>query len=166
MGNFSTAMTTSDSEDNIATHSNPARKSRADFIISAPIDFNDGEIRWEQFWAKQLGGGEYEICCIPFFTYGIALGDIVITKPRSGKEYVVNSVVRTSGRRLLRFWLGDAPAQQAIAFADWLLSHELSFECSSKNLIAVDVPDDSAKATLIEDFERSFSNSGILMEEG
>lgn len=42
------------------------------------IDSDDGE-RSEQLFARQLGPHRFELCCIPFFTYVLSLGDIVET---------------------------------------------------------------------------------------
>jgi hypothetical protein len=38
----------------------------------------------------------FEICCIPFFVYGLALGDWVETQPHNGKRFVVRNVVKRS----------------------------------------------------------------------
>lgn len=53
----------------------------------------------EQVWLREkAGGGDYEICCIPFYAYGLALGDVV-EKTDSG---AVGRLVSTVGPRVLR----------------------------------------------------------------
>lgn len=57
----------------------------------------------EQMWARTTGDGMYEICCIPFFTYGIALGHVVTWNNDSG----VASVVRPGGHKVIRAVFAD-----------------------------------------------------------
>ena len=38
---------------------------------------------FEQLWTRTDDQRQFEICCIPFFTYGIALGDVVTWDPVS-----------------------------------------------------------------------------------
>ncbi|WP_326674390.1 DUF6193 family natural product biosynthesis protein [Streptomyces sp. NBC_01257] len=40
-----------------------------------PFDL-DGQV--EQLWLKAVNDGSYEVACIPFSAYGIALGDVVL----------------------------------------------------------------------------------------
>ena len=48
------------------------------------------------------------MCCIPFFVFDLALGDVVATSPREGRKYVVDKVVEPSGRYVFRVWFGES----------------------------------------------------------
>jgi hypothetical protein len=81
-----------------ATHSIPAWRSRANFLIRADLADHGLAGRMEQLWARKIDNNTFEICCIPFFTYGIALGDMVETD--SG--YFIRRVTEKGGHRTLR----------------------------------------------------------------
>lgn len=94
-------------QDNIATHDFPAWREKADFIIASRLGEELGIadlLQWEQLWARKLDGSTFELCCIPFFTYGFALGDVVETKPFESRTYVVERVIRHSGHRTFRVY--------------------------------------------------------------
>ena len=61
-------------------HLNPVWREKANFIIGAVVPSlknNPKEKVWEQLWARKIDNDHYEICCIPMFAYGLALGDVV-----------------------------------------------------------------------------------------
>jgi hypothetical protein len=35
------------------------------------------KVTTEQLWARQVGDRHFELCCIPYFVYDLALGDVV-----------------------------------------------------------------------------------------
>ena len=88
--------------DNTAAHSAPVWRSKANFLIHVDLSQAGMAGRWEQLWALRLGGNKFEICCLPFFTYGIALGDTVETQVYSENGHIVSKVIRKSGHQLLR----------------------------------------------------------------
>lgn len=59
----------------IATHQEAVWRDRADYIIRVDLADHGMPGSAEQMWTRATSDGMYEICCIPFFTYGIALGD-------------------------------------------------------------------------------------------
>jgi hypothetical protein len=61
--------------DSIATHDYPAWRAQANYLIMADLSPWGLQDRWEQLWASQVAEDEFILCCIPFFTYGMALGD-------------------------------------------------------------------------------------------
>src|SRR5437016_12137654 len=61
-------------------HPEPVWRERADFIISAPLLLEEG--RAEQLSAWHEEDHLFEICCIPFFVFDVALGDVVETNAR------------------------------------------------------------------------------------
>ena len=127
-----------------ARHEDPVWRERSDFVIAAAIASDSADR--EQLWAKQLSDDTFEICCIPFFVYDLALGDVVQTAPEGGRRYMVDKVVRPSGRFVFRVWLGDS-FQPRHEIAGQLEAIGAVLEWSSPNLLAVDAADeDLAKA--------------------
>ena len=111
-------------------HPEPVWRERADFIIGAPL-LEEG--RAEQLWARQVEDHLFEICCIPFFVFDVALGDVVETNA----HHDIVDVVQRSGRFVFRVWFGEAfhPRQE---IADQLSDFGALLEWSSVNLLAVD----------------------------
>jgi hypothetical protein len=92
-----------------AVHEAPVWRERADFVIGAQLP---EEGRAEQLWARRLEGQQFEICCIPFFLYDVALGDVVETDA----AYDLTRVMEPSGRLVFRIWFGDSfHPRQAVA---------------------------------------------------
>ena len=58
----------------------------------------------------KFGDTEFEVCCIPLLLYDISLGDIVATDA----DYLLDRVVRPSGRYTFRVWFGDDGAGPAL----------------------------------------------------
>src|SRR6266550_5216238 len=112
-------------------HPEPVWRERADFIISAPLLLEEG--RAEQLSAWHGEDHLFEICCVPFFVFDVALGDVVETNARHDSV----DVVQRSGRFVFRVWFGESfhPRQE---IADQLSDLGALLEWSSDNLLAVD----------------------------
>lgn len=107
-------------------------------IDLAPFGFPDLN---EQIWLKQVGEARYEVRCVPFRAYGIALGDEV--ELHDGR--FVSRVVQDSGRRVLRiFFTNPRPLENGDdareALTRELDSAGLLSEWSGDRHIAIDVP--------------------------
>ncbi len=124
----------------IAIHDAQVWKDSANFLIFADLSTTELPGRWEQLWARQVGDAEFELCCVPYFTYGLALGDRVRTHASSGKRYVIADVHVKSGRRVFRLWLKKASVQGRERVHKYLESQSPLHEWSSDNLVAIDVP--------------------------
>lgn len=83
-----------------AAHANPVKRPRRSVMLRAIVDDVGPGENFEQLWSKRVGDDLFEICCIPFFVYDIALGDVVQADPESG--HVIRSVVRRSGNGVAR----------------------------------------------------------------
>ncbi|NOV98762.1 hypothetical protein HDG69_003357 [Isoptericola halotolerans] len=57
-----------------SVHDEPAWRERASFIVHAALPEQG---RYEQLWCRQVSDDTFEVCCIPFFLYDVALGDLV-----------------------------------------------------------------------------------------
>lgn len=144
-------------------HQDPVWRERSNFIINAELAEKDRPRRFEQLFAKQVGEDRFEICCIPFFVYDVALGDVVVTSPRGGRKYVVDKVVEPSGRYVFRVWFGESfhPRDEIAAELRALGS---IIEWSSRNLLAVDAVD-REHAQLVADFLAEREQAGHLVYE-
>lgn len=118
-----------------AVHTDPVWRDRADFVIGAELA---GEERAEQLWAKRLGEKRFEVCCIPFFLYDVALGDVVSTD----SEFNVTGVAIPSGRYVFRVWFGGS-LDLRDEVTSRLAEIGAQMEWSSPRLLAVDAADDS-----------------------
>jgi len=72
----------------IATHTEPVLRAEADFLIHAGLAEFGMPGRSEQLWVKKLGGDHFQICCLPFFTYGIAPRDVVFATPGESEQFM------------------------------------------------------------------------------
>jgi hypothetical protein len=160
-------------ETKIATHSDPVWRDRANFILMARMDDFD-EVRWEQLFAKRLTENHFEICCIPFFVYDLALGDEVETEVDGEFAWVVQRVVKDAGQYTFRVWFGDAPGLSGDLHHHREIYHEVSerlhklgclSEWYSPNLLAVSAASDmsGAVADYLWELEQT---RGIVYETG
>ncbi|MEU7506465.1 DUF4265 domain-containing protein [Streptomyces lavendulae] len=120
--------------------------------------------RWNSCgWS--LSDGTYSIACIPFRTYGLALGDQV----RLSEDDEVSEVVGLSSHRVLRMllmpdsvpeWLGATTDRiKAEIDAAGLLS-----EWSGDRHVAVDIPAPANPSKLFEVMEREVSAGRAFWE--
>jgi hypothetical protein len=144
-------------------HQEPIWRDRANFIINAALPETDRPHRFEQLWARQLEGNKFEVCCIPFFLYNIALGDIVLTVARGELKYVVDQMIRHAGHYTFRVWF-DPSFHSRDEITSTLMNMGALLERSSTNLLAVDAPDlHHAKA--VANFLAEREQRGQLMYE-
>lgn len=143
-----------------STHKEPARRERANFIINAKLP-QDG--RFEQLWARQISEDVFELCCIPFFLYDIALGDIVQTGHEGGRKYMFVRVVQPSGHYVFRAHFGRS-ASPGDEVVERLTELGAVTEWSSASLLAIDAID-LDHAQQIADFLKVRSDSGQLIYE-
>jgi hypothetical protein len=144
-------------------HPDPVWRERANFIIHAELSEKDRPKRFEQLWARKLDERRFEVCCIPFFVFDIALGDVVATSPKGGRKYVVTKVVQPSGRYVFRVWFGQS-FQPRDEVADEVKALGSLIEWSSQNLLAVDAADQS-RAQLVADLLMKHEKAGRLVYE-
>jgi hypothetical protein len=86
----------------IATHDEPVARERTNYIVRLDLAADGMPGHFEQMWTRTEDKQRFELCCIPFFTYGLSLGD-VITVGEHG-AYRVDS---KAGHRTLRFAIQD-----------------------------------------------------------
>jgi hypothetical protein len=107
--------------------------------------------RWEQLWVRKLSVEEFEICCIPFFTYGVALGDTILAGRQGSLEWVLQRVLRKSGHRHVRVAVTNRASSTELHEALHGVAASLPFahEWRGPGFLAIDIPpgDDSGRVT-------------------
>lgn len=150
-------------DDVFSVHSEPVWRDRADFIINASLPEAG---RFEQLWARQIAPEEVEVCCIPFFLYDVALGDVVRTSAQFGREYVLDHVARRSRRQVFRaFFELSAPIRRG-EVAEFLTSKGVLWEWSSNRLLAIDAVDAQQASTVDACLSSLFAGDGVIYERG
>ncbi|MFD0378918.1 DUF4265 domain-containing protein [Streptomyces sp. NPDC127112] len=130
-------------------HEQPVARASTNYIARADLaPFGlDGQV--EQLWLKAVNDGSYEVACIPFSAYGIALGDVVVL---NDDDYVIE-VVRNSWHRTLRLlFIPDLPPADLQKATDEIkteiIAADLQSEWNGTRLVAVDVPPDTEPSKL------------------
>lgn len=151
----------------VITHENPAWRERANFIIVAKLDeeaVQKGFV-WEQLWARELGENMFEICCIPFFYYGIALGDIVATRPDEQKRFVISERLKTRGHFTLRVWFRDKVDEslvESIESAGCMIERRFR----TARLISIDAPSLKIRSELEQILDSFAIGDTLFWENG
>jgi len=123
----------------IAIHDSPVWRDRANYILQADLGAHGLPGRFEQLWSRDLGEGRFEICCLPFFTYGYALGDVVRLEPSTGPfETVLGPIVTRSERALLRVAFRGQADQHEDLHAS-LAASDRPHEWRGGGLVAIDI---------------------------
>lgn len=107
--------------------------------------------RFEQLWTKKVGESQFEVCCVPFFLYDLALGDTVETAPQGERQYVLSRVVTRSGRFVFRVFFERLQYRYRDATVEGLQTLGAQVEWSSPSLLAVDARD-QAHAQQVADY--------------
>jgi hypothetical protein len=120
-----------------AVHPDPVWRDRSNFTIRADLTPYGMPGSFEQMWTRTDDQREYEVCCIPFFTYGIALGDVVTWDPIS---HLVE-VATPSGRQNIRIAFLDKSKAAAshTSVLGALVSAGCLIEFSSDGYGAIDI---------------------------
>lgn len=145
----------------IASHAEPAWRDRADFIIVADISESQDKVEREQLWARQIADYRFEICCIPFFAYDLALGDEVETD----ENYLIKQVARSSGRFVFRVWFeSESTPLHREKVVDAVRKFGCTIEWPSQHLLAIDAPAADA-AKKVADYLHARQTAGYLTYE-
>jgi hypothetical protein len=87
----------------IATHDEPAARGRSNFIVRLNLAADGMPDHFEQMWTRTEDQQLHELCCIPFFPYGLSLGDVIALTDDQG-SYRIEA---KSGHRTLRIAVQD-----------------------------------------------------------
>lgn len=130
-----------------AVHREPIWRDRSNFIIATEVDPADTNVVTEQLWARKVDDRHFELCCIPFFAYDLALGDVV----EVDAEYMVRRVSTSSGRFVFRVYFERGHHGNRDATVEGLKALGAQVEWSSPSLLAVDARD-QAHAQQVADY--------------
>lgn len=146
-----------------ARHHNPVWQERADFIITALISIEPNKNEWEQLWARRVHGNHFEVCCIPFFTYDLSLGDEV----EVDENHVFCRVSKPSGHFTFRAWFGESnDPEDRNRLSELLRTMHCEFEWSSANLMAIDAATHEIAVTIAEMLAELQADGKLTFETG
>jgi hypothetical protein len=150
----------------IAIHEDPLWRAKGNFVINADLAAHGMPGRWEQLWARKVSEDRFELCCIPFFTYGMRLGDIVRTAPASGKQFMVQEVVQAGGRINVR--LAVSVGDERDSLTPKLLSDITKVGCGAEvfkpGYIAIDIPTEEQEQQLLTLLDPLVASDRITLE--
>jgi hypothetical protein len=146
-------------------HEQPVGRAWTNYIARADLAPFGLDGQAEQLWLKAVNDGSYEVACIPFATYGIALGDVVVL---NDDDYV-SEVVRTSWHRTLRLlFTPDLPPvdlqKAADAIKTEIIAADLLSEWNGARFVVVDVPPDVEPSKLFAVMEAAVSAGQAFWE--
>lgn len=148
---------------NIATHKHPAWITKADCIIRISLDDHEMLGRSEQLWAREISEHVFELCCIPFFPYGFALGDYV----EVDEEYWIQRIVEKKGHRTLRIAVADDNPQSDEnhrVLHSWVENTKHDYEFHTSAYLAVDLPPDCKEIEFDEQMAKLELSGDIAVE--
>jgi hypothetical protein len=151
-----------DATDFIAVHLSPVWGDKANFKIFADISADDHKSEWEQLWVRNTANHTYEICCIPFFTYGLSLGDIVSIDDR----LILTSTVKKSDHRTLRIWFAETPELTASDLGAKIFELGFPIEWQSTKMLAISALRQEKLNQLIEFLDSETLSNPIQYELG
>jgi hypothetical protein len=85
------------------TQDEPAARSRANYVLRLSLAAGGLPGRYEQVWTRTEDKVSFELCCIPFFAYGLSLGDVIRRTTDDGDYEIVSK----GGHRTIRFAIQD-----------------------------------------------------------
>ena len=132
----------------IATHKSPAWGPRSNFIIRADLGNHGLPGAFEQLWARKIDSTHFEICCIPFFTYGLSLGD----KVESNDQYTIQKITEKSGHKTLRVAVASQEKQDKLheVLHHWVEQMGFTYEWYSTGYLAVDLPPETRDVDIFQ----------------
>jgi hypothetical protein len=113
-------------------------------LVKVFVNLHDAPFETESFWAKPLGGDEYELRNSPWYAFDLHFYDVVRAVPdQPGEKPRIREVVRRSGHKTLRVLfppeVGEAERLEVLrSLHRWRGFHE---NCDGR-LYAIDVEPD------------------------
>jgi hypothetical protein len=138
------------------THATPVWRDRADALVQAQLEEVDNS---EQLWCRSLGDDKFEVCCIPFYLYNVALGDIILAP-----DFHFQKVVAPSGRFVFRVFMEEHQRGLRESFVAELDRVEALTEWYSAGLMSIDAPD-LEQAETISTWLLEHQRRGLLVYE-
>ncbi|MFF7679029.1 DUF4265 domain-containing protein [Actinacidiphila glaucinigra] len=131
------------------SHDDPAWRGGQHRLAMVNLARFDLEGMLEQLWLREVGGGEgYEICCIPFYTYGLALGDVVSVDETGNISHLVRKTGRLALRVLFDALRSSLDGRDSLRGA--VASAGLLSEWNGDHHVAIDMPNASVAQSLLD----------------
>src|SRR5262249_51228047 len=113
-------------------------------LVKVFIELNDAPFETEFFWAKPLGGDEYQLRNSPWFAFDLHFYDVVRAVPdQPGEKPRIVGVVRRSGHKTLRvLFPPEVTEQERLDMLNSLHRWRAFHEHCNGTLYAVDVEPD------------------------
>jgi hypothetical protein len=148
----------------VVAHDHPIWRDRADFLIQvdlAPWGLAGGP---EQLWARRVAVDRFEICCVPYFPYGIRLGDVVQTA--AGAPWWYERVVIPGDRLNLRFVVAREESLETLdhIVCGVLEDGRCAYERWQRGYVAADVPSPQSEMVVMAAL-RPYLTTGDLCVE-
>ena len=147
------------------THADPVWRHRSNWIVQVDLTpYGFDADTFEQLWVRTDDESSFEVCCIPFFTYGIALGDLI----ELDRDSRVASVVHRSGRKVIRVAFGGR-AEAAIRHEQLhglLVTSGALHEFSSSGYVSVDLQDQRQADAVVSALQPLVDAGAIMWEWG
>lgn len=151
-------------EPRIATHSDPVWRARTNYIVQLDLTEHGMAGNFEQCWTRTEDQRLFELCCIPFFTYGHSLGDVLEIDLGTGRH----RIHRKGGHQTIRIAFTDdyeAHAQHQRLHGALVDDAECLVEVRhGGHYAAIDI-DDPLKAALVIDILTPLHDAGHLIWE-
>lgn len=131
-----------------ATHTDPVWRERANFIVQVDLQHHGmASGAYEQLWTRTGDQIAFEVCCLPFFTYGIALGDVIVWNDVDRQAVVTHR----SGRRIIRCAFANRvdAATEHEAFHGSVVSTGALVEFHGPGFAAIDINSDESLGAVL-----------------
>lgn len=123
-------------------HESPVGRTSSNYLAMVDLEPFGFAGSLEQIWLRPLDGKAYEVSCIPFRVYGLALNDVV-ELDSDGKQII--GVLKRSGHRVFRVFLAPSlsvPESDEVrnSITRAIIDDVLKAEWSGDRHVAIDVP--------------------------
>ncbi|MGW1008070.1 DUF4265 domain-containing protein [Streptomyces sp. NPDC002520] len=132
-------------------HEDPVGMGAHNFIANANLARYGFPGLMEQVWLKPLEDGQYEVRCIPFRVYGLALFDRVVLDAENRLKEVASRSGHRCRRVLFPEWdTAQEGAEMVSSISAAISSRGLLYEWSGNRHLAIDVPPGNSQVDEIE----------------
>lgn len=149
----------------LITHANPLWATRADSVVFVDLR------KWglsgvEELPSHYVGGSFHELCCVPFFSYGLKLGDVVEATPAENDAMFVAKVAKPSNRLNIRLAVRNEKETDAVTrrILGLLAQAECGSEMWQPGYVAADVPTPASETMVLRGLQ-ALVDHGLLTIE-
>lgn len=119
----------------------------------------------ETLWAEPVGSSEYQLENVPFYAFGVSLGDAVRAIEGDG-VHVFTEVSRRGGHSTYRLLINESRRDDLEKFWEPLQALGCTYEEGPKPLLAVDVPPEANIFDVYDRLEQGERAEVWSFEEG